>query len=86
LWRVELPMAMPEIMAGLRIAVTTTVGLASLAFLANAGGLGETIFDQVLFRSNVLVAGGLVVLMAVALDLIVLGIQWGLTPWMRAAP
>jgi osmoprotectant transport system permease protein len=85
LWRVELPLAMPEIMAGLRIAVTTTVGLASLAFLANAGGLGETIFDQVLFRSNVLVAGGLVVLMAVALDLIVLGIQWALTPWMRAA-
>jgi osmoprotectant transport system permease protein len=39
LWRVELPLALPEIMAGLRIAATTTVGLASLAFLAGAGGL-----------------------------------------------
>ena len=64
LWRVELPLALPEIMAGLRIAVTTTVGLASLAFLAGAGGLGDTIFSDRFFRSNVLVAGGLCVLMA----------------------
>ena len=34
LWRVELPLALPEIMAGLRIAVTTTVGLTALVFLA----------------------------------------------------
>ena len=44
LWRVELPLALPEIMAGLRIAVTTTVGLTALVFLAGAGGLGEAIF------------------------------------------
>ena len=37
LWRVEVPLALPEIMAGLRIAVTTTVGLATLAFFAGAG-------------------------------------------------
>ena len=41
LWRVELPLALPEIMAGLRIATTTTVGLATLAFFAGAGGLGR---------------------------------------------
>ena len=85
LWRVELPLALPEIMAGLRIAMTTTVGLASLAFLAGAGGLGETIFDDRFFRSNVLVAGGLCVLLAVVLDLLVLGLQKALTPWTRAA-
>jgi osmoprotectant transport system permease protein len=83
LWRVELPLALPEIMAGLRIAVTTTVGLAALAFLAGAGGLGEAIFDQVDFRSNVLVAGGLCVVLAVVLDLAVLGAQKALTPWTR---
>jgi osmoprotectant transport system permease protein len=85
LWRVELPLALPEIMAGLRIAVTTTVGLASLAFLAGAGGLGGAIFEDTQFRSNVVVAGGLCVLLAVVLDLLVLGLQKALTPWSRAA-
>jgi osmoprotectant transport system permease protein len=84
LWRVELPLALPEIMAGLRIAVTTTVGLGSLAFLAGAGGLGEALFADINFRSNVLVAGGLAVALAVVLDLIVLIVQKLLTPWTRA--
>jgi osmoprotectant transport system permease protein len=84
LWRVELPLAIPEIMAGLRIAMTTTVGLAALVFLAGAGGLGEAIFADIQFRSNVVVAGGLCVLLAVALDLLVLGLQRALTPWVRA--
>jgi osmoprotectant transport system permease protein len=83
LWRVELPLALPEIMAGLRIAVTTTVGLGSLAFLAGAGGLGEALFADINFRSNVLVAGGLAVALAVVLDLIVLIVQKLLTPWTR---
>jgi osmoprotectant transport system permease protein len=85
LWRVEMPLALPEIMAGLRIAVTTTVGLAALAFLAGAGGLGEALFDDMSFRSNVLVAGGLAILLAVGLDLAVLALQKTLTPWTRAA-
>jgi osmoprotectant transport system permease protein len=84
LWRVELPLALPEIMAGLRIAVTTTVGLGSLAFLAGAGGLGEALFADINFRSNVLVAGGLAVALAVVLDLLVLIVQKLLTPWTRA--
>jgi osmoprotectant transport system permease protein len=85
LWRVELPLALPEIMAGLRIAVTTTVGLTALVFLAGAGGLGEAIFADIQFRSNVVVAGGLCVLLAVVLDLLVLALQKALTPWTRAA-
>ena len=85
LWRVELPLALPEIMAGLRIAVTTTVGLAALAFLAGAGGLGEALFDDINFRSNVLVAGGLAVVLAVVLDLLILGLQKAITPWTRVA-
>jgi osmoprotectant transport system permease protein len=85
LWRVELPLALPEIMAGLRIAITTTVGLTSLVFLAGAGGLGEALFDDINFRSNVVVAGGLAILLAVVLDLAVLAIQKLITPWTRAA-
>jgi osmoprotectant transport system permease protein len=85
LWTVELPLALPEILAGLRIAVTTTVGLAALAVYAGAGGLGGALFADVNFRSNVAVAGGLCVLLAVALDLLVLGAQRALTPWTRAA-
>ena len=86
LWSVELPLALPEILAGLRIAVTTTVGLAALAFLAGAGGLGDAIFSDVNFRSNVLVAGGMCVVLAVALDLAVLLVQRSITPWTRARP
>jgi osmoprotectant transport system permease protein len=85
LWKVEVPLALPEIMAGLRIASTTTVGLATLAFFAGAGGLGERfVGSQIVFKSNVVVAGALCVLLAVALDLIILLVQRLLTPWTRA--
>jgi osmoprotectant transport system permease protein len=85
LWKVELPLAAPEILAGLRIATTTTVGLATLAFFAGAGGLGQVIYDQREFKSNVVTAGGLAILLAAGLDVIVLTIQRLLTPWRRAA-
>ncbi len=85
LWKVELPLALPEIIAGLRIATTTTVGLAALAFLAGAGGLGAELDAQPFFKSNVAVAGGLCVLLAAALDLVILALQRFVTPWQRAA-
>ncbi|HEV7845902.1 MAG TPA: ABC transporter permease [Thermoleophilaceae bacterium] len=84
LWRVEVPLALPEILAGLRIAATTTVGLATLAFFAGAGGLGEQIFADINFKSNVLVAGGLAVALAAVLDGGILLFQRALTPWTRA--
>jgi osmoprotectant transport system permease protein len=86
LFRVEVPLALPEILAGLRIAAATTVGLAALAFLAGAGGLGGQLSTSSLitFKSNVVVAGGLVTLLAALLDLLVLGLQRRLTPWERA--
>jgi osmoprotectant transport system permease protein len=85
LWRVELPLALPEIMAGIRIAATTTVGLATLAFFAGAGGLGGEIFADVNFKSNVVTAGGLCVLLAAVLDGLILLAQRMATPWARAA-
>ncbi|MEJ7717014.1 MAG: ABC transporter permease [Thermoleophilaceae bacterium] len=84
LWRVEMPLALPEIFAGLRIASVTTVGLATLAFLIGAGGLGESIESQISFKSNVVVAGGLCVLLAIALDLLIRSVQRATTPWVRA--
>jgi len=85
LWRVELPLAVPEILAGLRIATTTTIGLATLAFFAGGGGLGAQIDAQIFFKSNVVVAGGLAVLLAAAFDLIILRFQKRVTPWQRPA-
>lgn len=85
LWRVEVPLALPEIFAGLRIATTTTVGLAALAFFAGAGGLGEEITRDKGFQSNIAVAGGLAVLLALVLDLLILSVQRVMTPWRRAA-
>jgi osmoprotectant transport system permease protein len=83
LWRVELPLALPEIFAGLRVATTTNVGLAALAFYAGAGGLGAQILTDIAFKSNVLVAGLLCVLLAFVLDLLILGVQRLMLPWRR---
>ena len=84
LWRVELPLALPEIFAGLRVAATTTVGLAALAFLAGAGGLGEQILTDLRFKSNIVVAGGLCVALAFAFELALLGAERAALPWRRA--
>ncbi len=87
LLRVELPLALPEIIAGLRIAATTTVGLATLAFLAGAGGLGEPLFDGgdgIVFRGNVVASGVLCVALAAAFDLLLLGALRVASPWRRA--
>jgi osmoprotectant transport system permease protein len=87
LWKVELPLALPEVLAGLRIATTTTIGLATLAFFAGGGGLGVELAsgEQRNFQSNVAVVGALAILLAAAFDLLVLGVQRLVTPWRRAA-
>jgi osmoprotectant transport system permease protein len=84
LWRVEVPLALPEIVAGLRIATVTTVALATLAFYAGAGGLGAKIETDIAFKSNIVVAGGLAILLALVLDVILLGAERALAPWRRA--
>jgi osmoprotectant transport system permease protein len=85
LWRVELPLALPDIVAGLRIASTSTVGLATLAVFAGAGGLGSEIVSgsNITFKTGVVAAGGLAVLLALALDVVLLAAQRLLTPWRR---
>jgi osmoprotectant transport system permease protein len=84
LFKVELPMALPTIFAGLRIAASSTVGIAGFAFFAGAGGLGAEIFADPTFRGNVVTASVLMILLATALELIVLAVQRAFTPWERA--
>jgi osmoprotectant transport system permease protein len=85
LFRVELPMALPTIFAGLRIAASSTVGIAGFAFFAGAGGLGGEIFADPAFKGNVVTASVLMILLAAVLELIVLVVQRFFTPWERAA-
>jgi osmoprotectant transport system permease protein len=86
LWRVELPLALPEIIAGLRVATVSTVALATLAAFAGGGGLGEEILSNIDFKTGIVIAGGLSILMALAFDVILLGVQRIATPWRRAVP
>jgi osmoprotectant transport system permease protein len=86
LWKVELPLALPEIIAGLRIATVSTVALATLAVFAGGGGLGVEIYADLTFKTNVLLAGGLAILIAIAFDALLLVAQRRLAPWRRVRP
>ncbi len=57
LWRVELPLAVPEIIAGLRIATVSTVAIATLAVFAGAGGLGAEIYANLTFKTGIIICG-----------------------------
>jgi osmoprotectant transport system permease protein len=87
LWRVELPLATPEIVAGLRIATVSTVALATLAVFVNGGGLGVKIYGSgnLNFPTSIIIAGGIAMLMAFAFHLLLLVIERRATPWRRAA-
>jgi len=87
LWRVEVPLASREIIAGLRIATVSTVAIATLATLAGGGGLGKPIFEfGISYKTNIIIAGGIAMTMALAFDAILLAIQRLATPWERVAP
>lgn len=80
LLRVTLPLAMPVIIAGIRIATVTTIGIASLASLASQGGLGDLIFNNITISSpasqSAVVAGAiLMALFAIVADLLLLTVQ-----------
>ncbi len=83
LWRVELPLAMPEIIAGIRIATVSTVAIATLAVFAGGGGLGGEILTDITFRTGVVVAGALTIGMAMLFDLGLVLVQRRLTRWSR---
>ncbi len=90
LWRVELPLAVPEIIAGLRIATVSTVAIATLAVFAGAGGLGEVIYTQGhqndVFKTAIVVGSGIAIAMAVAFDAFYLTAQRVISPWRTVRP
>lgn len=86
-FRIELPLALPVMMAGLRVATVSTVALTTVGTLVGHGGLGNRISDGVFsnFRAELLAACVLCVLIAVAFDLLIVGAERLLTPWTRSA-
>jgi osmoprotectant transport system permease protein len=80
---VELPLALPAIFAGLRIATVTTVGLVTVTGLIGMGGYGSFIDSGLsrLFSTEVVVGAGLSVIMALVLDGLLVGLEWLMTPW-----
>ena len=85
LWRVELPVAMPTIMAGVRVATVSTVALATVGVIVGYGGLGQLIFRgfQSNYRAEIVTASVLTVLLGLTFDLLLAGLTWALTPWSR---
>ncbi len=77
LFRVTLPLALPVIVAGIRIATVTTIGIASLASLVGDGGLGDLIFKNITSGdTDAVVAGAiLLALLAIVVDLLLLALQ-----------
>lgn len=83
--RVDLPLALPAIFAGLRVATVTTVGLVTVAAFIGLGGLGELIIDGFGndFATPVIVALVLAVVLAGVLDLLLVGLERIVVRWNR---
>jgi osmoprotectant transport system permease protein len=87
LLRVELPLATPAIVAGLRIAVVTTIALATIVYTIYNAGLGvpiHTALGEGPFKTELIAAGGLTILLALVADGLLVLVQRALTPWARA--
>ncbi|WP_058045621.1 ABC transporter permease [Streptomyces roseifaciens] len=86
LFGVELPLALPALMAGLRITTVSTISLTTVGAILHYGGLGNLVYDGMhsYFKAQVLTASVLCVALAVAADLLLLLVQRLLTPWTRA--
>lgn len=88
LMRVRLPLALPTIFAGVRVATVSTVALVTVGAILGNGGLGNLIYSglRTQFQAEVLTATVIVVALAVVADLLLVAVQRLLTPWQRAAP
>src|ERR1051326_983261 len=85
LLRVELPLALPAIFAGVRIATVTTIGLVTITAVIGLGGLGQLIYDGLIddFRTPLLMGTLLSILLALVADLALAGVQRLAVPWAR---
>jgi len=88
LWSVEAPLALPAVMAGVRIATVSTIGMLTIAAILGLDGLGQLInagLSGTYPRTAITVGALLSVLLAVAADLVLAGVLWLCTPWSRRA-
>ena len=86
LWKVELPVALPTIMAGVRVATVSTVALVTVGVLVGEGGLGQLIlrgFNNNFYRAEILTASVLTVALGLTFDLLLAGATRLMTPWSR---
>ena len=86
LLRVQLPLALPTVLAGVRVATVSTVALVTVGVVVSNGGLGQLIFEGFnnnLYRAQILTASLLCVALAAVADLLLLGLERLLTPWAR---
>ena len=81
--RVELPISVPIVIAGLRVAVVSSISLATLGQLIGVSSLGYLLIDgyQRAFLTEILVGGGLIIALALVCDLILVLVRRLLTPW-----
>jgi len=85
--RVELPLALPAILTGLRVATVSTISIATIAPFVIAQGLGQPIYaalSQDIFKTEIFTAGGMVIALALVADGLLVLLQRRLTPWVRA--
>lgn len=85
LLEIELPIALPVVIAGIRIATVTTVGLVTITALIGLGGLGQLILDGLnrLFTTPLIIGAVLSVVLALLLDGLLVLVERALTPWAR---
>lgn len=87
LLQVELPIAVPIVIAGTRVAAVSSISLVAVGQLIGQGGLGEDIIRgyQLQFQTQIIAATVLIILLALVTDAILVTVQRLLTPWARAA-
>ena len=84
---VELPLSLPALMAGVRIATVSTIAMTTVGGIIDFGGLGNLLFSGLdsVFKAQVLTASVICVVLAILADVLLLGVQRLLTPWTRAS-
>jgi osmoprotectant transport system permease protein len=87
LLRVDLPLALPAIIAGLRNATVSTISIATVAAFVIPEGLGRPIFvalNSNIFKTEIIAAGGLAIALALCADALLMLVQRAAIPWRRA--
>jgi osmoprotectant transport system permease protein len=84
--RVELPLALPAILAGVRVATVSTIAIATVAAFLVPEGLGAPIFSGLreYFKTKIVVAGVLAVALALVADALLMLLGRAVTPWSRS--